>query len=246
MSAADRANTCPADHLWLHKSVREVSGVHFARAANRPEKKAARRMVTELVWNWPGKFTILTMPGLEWWFERDLLHRREAASRLRAAGKWVGASKRTQIIGVEREESLFLASLKWMPGADVVVHKAALPSGGSCIRSRLIRSFYHTTVEAYAREKHSALTAAWLDFSGPLTDERLAAIERLWNIRKTEFLILSCMRARHQPSITAALEAAGGWAGLLTSHCAGATVAHEHFYADDAPMVQVALRRSPP
>ena len=96
-------------------------GVMFARTEEREQKEQARKLILRLCGGieWPGRLTILTMPGLDWMFERQLLGYRET--------KWTTQMEhpaRTRIYSIENDRAIYYGAIDKMPGR--LTHNALL------------------------------------------------------------------------------------------------------------------------
>ena len=231
----------------IDRREQQTPGVNFARRkGERTGKDRARGAVLSMFSRKAieSGFSILTMPGVTWEFERQLLAQREGKH-------WTknGKARRTFLEAIEREDAIYRASLAMIPGRQDIQFREALPSATACVRTPIVQRFHRCSLEAYARdwshESPHQLDGAWLDFCGPLTLSRLDAIAALWKFRLRHWLIVTVMRARETAEVTALLDDAGGVPALLLRLCPDARVLHVIPYNDSVPMVQVALRRCP-
>jgi hypothetical protein len=233
-----------ADGVMLHLTHERDSGVRYARRPRTVDKEYARNTVLSAFSrrNFPGHLRVLTMPGLDWRFERQLLAARESPAR-RQDG--TVRPKRTTIDAIERHPAIWYSALHRMPGAQTSLDVAlpCPPFAGQVARTFAISRYYLCSIEAYAEHADWPLGGVWLDFTGPLTVRRLAAIRALWT-RTSSTLVVSALRARHSAQVSALLERAGGHGPLLARLLPEATQMSEAHYGNEfSPMTQVVLRR---
>lgn len=236
-----------ADRLWLRRTI--SPGVAFARPSPRTEKDAAREEVVNCFSQrfYPRGLTLLTMPGLYWTFERELLRRREQRRMKKAKGL-----DRTFITGLESDEAIFRASFKFMPGVVYQEERgvAVLPShpaATATVRTPLIVRYHRCEFEQYVGVDDSfQFDGAWLDFNGQMTIRRLDAIYRLWTTSLRSCLVVTGLNARTDAEVTARIHDAGGISKLLHNLCPGSRVIRSITYCDTTPMFQVTLVRPTP
>lgn len=218
-----------ADHLRLHPRVQR-GGHAFARKAFRPAKEEARGWILRALSKrvWPRGLTVLTMPGLNWTFERQLLHNRERAGALKR-----GKLHSTFISSIESDEAIYRASLKDMPGLVATLVDLPPPDCATrSLRTGLIQGYHRCAFEDYAYVNRAVLDAAWIDFNGPITQQRLDALIELWNKRIRYMLVVTAMRGRSRYVVDD-----------LLSHIEDAEIADYRQYRDTTAMTQIAFVR---
>jgi hypothetical protein len=89
----------------------------------------------------------------------------------------------------------------------------------------------------------SAWDAVWLDYTGPLTVERLQLIEEFYARYVGRILIVTALKARFNENTTRAIARAGGHSNWLRAHLRG-EVLHDLEYYDTSPMAQFAVRKT--
>ena len=139
-------------------------GMAYARKRDFTEKEKARLEVLRLFTKerWPTGLSIVTMPGIGWEFERMLLLMRER--RKRALGDGGKRPERTYICALEREEGIYRAALKTMPGVrHSLVQLPAKADAPLCFRTYAITRFYRMSVEDFITWTPGVFDAAWLD-----------------------------------------------------------------------------------
>lgn len=228
---------------------RQEPGVAWARlmrAANRPEKDAAREAVLRLltVERFPN-LKILTLPASEWRFEHALLSARGEPEN-RGPG-------RTLIHSLERDIAVYRAACHNIPNSKSATRKGehvrtpeCPPFASAHVQSAKVGAFYCCTFEDYANDDNTCgpvFNAAWLDFTGKLTPSRLDAIARFWDRQLRSLLVVTLYNARTCDWITGLIRGAGGVEHLLAARMSGAVVEDVLHYGDGAPMVQITLRR---
>lgn len=174
-----------ATHVLRRK--KESSGVAYARhmmqKRSYPHKDRARsRVLSQFsITNWPEPLSILTMPGLRWQFERQLLN--------------IRPDLQTTIQCVENDPAIFRASKFFMPGE--MRTEASEGYGLSFKCSELIDGYHCIDVEQFIYEAElDDYNAAWLDFTGPLTEARLRCLRRFWQRTNIRLLAVTWLDAR--------------------------------------------------
>lgn len=217
-------------------------GVAFARHADEPGKVAARQLVIDLFAfeRWPYRLRMLTMPGLEWRFERKLLAERELGWTRRKG------PVRTLFTGFENDRALYYASVTLMPGMPGLELKRIKPYGFAemGVKTPFASHFFANVDEAMKHDwpETASWDAVWLDYTGPLSTERLAIIRRFFDRHITSMLIVTALRARFNKATVQAISRAGGHSEWVRKHIHG-EVLHDIEYFDTVPMAQLAFRR---
>lgn len=221
-------------------------GVAFARHAvehfrttGKPSQKDGMRgqLVNQFMKDqWPGSLSIVTMPGTHWRFEKAILRHREGEGKL---------PKRTFITALEREPPIFTASLKHIPGADQgLAHLPGdLPRTHYTMRTPIISRFHLASFEDFAEVNTKTFGAAWLDFTGPLTERLFTTIPHFWGyVRKT--MVVTMLNARWCREISDRVTKASGVEFLLASRMKDATLQRTRRYMDSVPMIQLTFEKS--
>lgn len=225
--------------------VSDTPGLNFARASqhegSRKMKDDARSQVLSALSPavWPGSLSILTMPGVQWRFERLLLKKRETEEALVN-----GKPRRTFITAIEREAPIYTAALLDIPGwpRGIKHLPGDLPLAGCSLRTEIISRFHLMKFEEFAAVSKADFGAAWLDFTGPLTIDLLEAVRIFWPHVRRRFTV-TFLDARYCKRVGARLNTAGGAAALLQVICPNSTLIKDHKYQDGVPMRQVTLKR---
>lgn len=235
---------CDIEELATMQHVRPSGGMLFARNADREEKDAARLKILELFTKdkWPTHLSILTMPGLDWRFERKLFGKRE--------GDWVrrfAGPQRTRITAVENDRFIYYSASHQMPGLHtkraLMVHLKAEPFAERTVKTKFIGKFHFANVDDLMAATSESWDAAWLDYTGPLTVERLRLIARFYESSVRDTLIVTALKARYNKETTTAILRSGGHSEWLRRHLPG-EVLHDIEYFDTSPMVQFAVRHT--
>lgn len=229
-----------AGHYRYHRRTNRP-GHAFARPGERPEKTAARDAILRLFSRraWPNGLKIVTMPGLNWIFERRLLEMRESSGKLNR-----GKLSRTYIWSIEGDEGIFRSSLANMPGCSHGLAERWAVEGSTCaMRTPLIQRYNRCWFEDYAHLDHPSVDAAWFDFNGPLTERRLEGLVRFWENRVRSYLIVTVLNGRTTGMINELLDTHGSVARLLQVFMPQSSIVEDRRYADTCPMAQVILRR---
>lgn len=174
-------------------------GMSYARKMDYTEKEKARIAVLRLFSKdaRPNGLSIVTMPGITWGFERMLLLMRER--RKRALGDNGRRPERTFIAAIERDEAIYRASLNWIPGGkESLAQLAATADKPLVLRTRAITRYHKTSFEDFVdAEWNLPYDAAWLDFNGPITSQRIEKIARFWRDKIRWRMVLTWMNARY-------------------------------------------------
>lgn len=255
---------------WASCLTKATPGMNYARKNDLSEKEKARVAVLNLFTKdeWFKGLSILTMPGMSWGFERMLLLMRER--RKRALGDGGKRPERTYICAIERDEAIYRASFNWMPGAKHSL--AQLPQ-----RDDLPLSMRTYAVARYHRISFEDLVdapwgkpfdAAWLDFNGPITSQRMEKIARFWHDNVRWRMVLTWMNARYDAEAVKQIgevsERSGmgdslvgnqnvplgpkgvnvfGWVEGLLGRKSSIRVLHRISYRDTSPMLQLAVEK---
>jgi hypothetical protein len=223
-------------------TIKPSGGVLFARNVDGQEKTAARQHVLDLFHPqvWSGRLHMLTMPGVHWRFERKLLATRETGWMSRGR-----SPSRTHFTGLENDRALYAAAAGQMPGLQTLDPEVKairpFPFAESGVKTRYAALFFANVDDLMAHDDfNNPWHAAWLDFTGPLTIERLKLIERFYHRFVSDVLIVTALKARWNERTSAAIERAGGHSRWLRQHLRG-YVLHDLEYHDTSPMAQFAV-----
>jgi hypothetical protein len=239
---------CGIEELAVHQTTATPSGgVLFARKQDRTNKDAAREQVLDLFGGdrWPKSLSILTMPGVDWKFERKLLGRRE--------GNWYckPAPHRTYLTAIENDRSIYHAAVLLMPGithgnTSVTQVLEGTKFAERAVRNRWVQRYFFGNVDDLMRMHDAAhqYDAAWLDYTGPMSVDRLRAIKQFFNVGIRHTLVLTVLRARWNRETSEAIDRAGGHTVWLLRALPG-YVLHDIEYQDGngSPMAQVAVQK---
>lgn len=246
---------CGFDELAAHQAISQPSGgILFARKKERGEKDEARRYIVDLLGDtelFP-QLSVLTMPGVDWKFENKLLGRRE--------GDWAGKKihngpDRTLIHSIENDRAIYHAGITRMPPmrsdwgntrsrrSNPVVHVHPHTSFAErVIGNAWVDRYFFGNVDDLMREPPQVYDAAWLDYTGPLSVERIRRIRSFLLSSVRQVLIVTALRARWNRATSDAIEAAGGHSAWVRGELPGEML-HEINYQDGpSPMAQIALR----
>lgn len=250
---------CSIEELAVHQITAKVSGgVAFARTRERGEKDEARRYIVELVEDKQRFPTLrmLTMPGVDWRFENKVLGRRE--------GNWIEAQEQTpqctHLVCAENDRSLYHAAITRMPGvmrsdwANARRVKSNLtirslgptPFAERTVSNKWLEAFYFANVDDLMWQDTSVFDAAWLDYTGPLSVNRMAIIKQFFAHSVRDLLVITALKARWNTPTVQAIDKAGSYAEWVLRSVPG-VVEHYREYQDTAsPMVQIAIRKERP
>jgi len=226
-------------------------GVGFARKLHCsrrawPGKDSARSRILNLYssYKWPMHLTILTMPGLKWLFETQLLHRRGMNESGRMKGPQPPTAL-TRIIAVENDELIYRGALNYIPRSN---DRSITLHGARALSTDLIQRFYAMSIEDYIEDKYCEFfDAAWFDFNGFLTERRLEGIKKFWAHHCGLFLTVTTLAARWTPTLSAQLHRAGGLSKFIQESLPDSKVFDDFSYQDGkVPMHQLTLIKEKP
>jgi hypothetical protein len=219
---------------------RTDTGIRYARRKTTVSKAAARNAALSAFGasRFPGNLSILTMPSLNWAFERALINNREhGRGRLRP--------RRTFVTAIERSHVAYKGALLKIPGhRSGIVNLPPAPYARQTCRSFTIARFHLCDLRelALGLDGEWRYHGAWIDLSGPVTASVLTALVNLWETQIRSVLVLTSLRARWPRPINGMVREAGGLSAFLQEHIAG-SVLHDFDYADGTPMHQIAFFR---
>ena len=235
-------------------TIQPSGGVLFARNADGVNKSEARQKILDLfsLENWMRPLNMLTMPGLQWRFERKLLGAREAG--------WLKNTNpiRTHFTGVENDRAIYFAAVTQIPGVETPhrlikpVRKERFPFAELAVKTRFASFFFANvddflshdwTNRAQYRDIPPGWDAVWLDYTGPLSIARMDTISKFFHEFVREVLIVTSLKARWDRKTVAAISQAGGYSEWLRKHLPG-RVLHDIEYLDTSPMSQFAVRHT--
>jgi len=226
------------------RAIQPRGGVVFARNADGEQKTAARELVLDLFTpeRWPGRLHMLTMPGLQWRFERKLLATREAGWMRRRAPQ-----QGTYFTACENDRAIFFASVSQMPGLQTphseLKQIRPFPFAEMGVKTRYSSFFFANMDDLISHDGWSdGWDAVWLDYTGPLTVERLILIRQFYHRYVSSTLIVTSLKARFSQHTVRAIAKAGGHSQWLRQYLDG-EVLHDLEYFDTSPMAQFAVRK---
>jgi hypothetical protein len=174
----------------------QSSGINFHRKIMSASKAEARNSLLPMygMTEWPTGLSILTLPGANWNFERQLLGIREVKRFFEKGNKHEARSDNTHICAIEQDESIFRYAIKKMPG----IHRglaclAPAEWATATVRTYSIARFHRCSFEVFAQCNNHDFDAAWLDFSGTITMSRMEAIKQFWPYIRWRLTITACL-----------------------------------------------------
>lgn len=223
------------------RTILPSGGILFARATDREQKDKARQLVLDLFHpkEWPGRLHMLTMPGVHWRFERLLLATRETG--------WLRESspRRTHFTGIENDRAIYFAAAAQMPGLHtpraLVRRMKPFPFAELGVKTHYGTFIFGNVNDLIQYQEWNPWNAAWLDFTGPLTVERMKSIQKFYLHSVSDTLIVTAMKARWTKDTVTAIDNAGGHSEWLRKYLPG-DVLHDISYNDTVPMAQFAIR----
>lgn len=234
---------CGIEELAVHQWTANPSGgVMFARKKEHDEKDHARGEITRLFGpeHFPKGLSILSMPGLNWRFEKSLLRQRE--------GKWENRKgpHRTHLTCIESDRSIYHASVTHMPGLNhphsVTVMLPGTSFAERAVRNKFVGRFFFGNVDDLMQQQEHPFDAAWLDYTGPLSLKRMKIIKDFYARNIRHILVVTALKARWNRDTSDSIAAAGGHSQWLRTALPG-EVLHDFEYQDGpSPMAQFAIR----
>ena len=224
------------------KTIIPSGGVLFSRNVDGDEKSAARQKVLDLFHPtvWPQPIHVLSLPGVHWRFERKMLGMREIG--------WMSHKeypKRTLFTGVENDRAIYYASVGQMPGLhtpnSMLKRTKQFPFSELGVKTHYASVFFANIDDLMMFDWQSKWDAAWLDYTGPLSTERLEIIKRFYARHISSTLIVTALKARWNEKTSNAVRRAGGHSEWLRENLPG-EVLHDIEYNDTSPMAQFAVR----
>src|SRR5262249_42533071 len=154
----------------------------------------------------------------------------------------------TYFTGVENARAIFSAGVTQMPGVetpDAMIKATRTPQQNVFAERGFNTSyatFYFCNVDDLMRVYDGkGWDAAWLDYTGPMTVERLAIIRRFYHTHIRRVLIVTALNGRFDRGAMDAMMSAGGYSEWLRRNLEG-DVLHDLEYFDTSPMIQLAIR----
>lgn len=229
-------------------------GILFARNPDGDEKIKARQMIADLftIENWPARLNMLTMPSVNWRFERLLLGAREPGWMRRKRPHTV------HFTAVENDRAIFYSGITTMPGVETPnalvwpVKKGKYDFAEMGMKTRYASFFFANIddfmshefkLDPFRENSKTGWDAAWLDYTGPMTVERLRIVARFYEKFVSNTLIVTALKARWSKETGTAIIKAGGHSAWLAKHLPG-EILHDIEYFDTSPMAQFAVRHA--
>jgi hypothetical protein len=228
----------------------QTSGVAFARKHHltvlHAKNNARRRILNSLSRDeWSKQLRVLTMPGLEWTFEKLLIAERDYSIRgdgwlIPSGGAFVGIDQKTLIHSVEYDPAIYFASLKWIPAR----RRGLTQLSAHAVSTRTVDLYYFTDVETFIGDRNCPeVDAAWLDFTGYMTPARLHRINRFWKEKCKWQLALTVLNARYPSHVRACIQKHGSMETWITNTLAGQVYDVHHYFDDHSAMLQIIVRK---
>lgn len=247
---------CNMEELAAHygQDYDPSGGILFARKPDGDEKIKARQLVVDLfsMEKWPARLNMLTMPSVNWRLERILLGSREPGWLRRPKPRTV------HFTAVENDRAIYYAGITKMPGVETPnalvwpVKKGKFTFAEMGMKTRYTSFFFANVDDFMAHEfeldpfregSKIGWDAAWLDYTGPMTVDRLRIIAKFYEKFVHNTLIVTALKARWNKETSMAILKAGGHSAWLRKHLPG-EVLHDVEYFDTSPMAQFAVRRA--
>lgn len=232
-------------------NLKASGGVNFSRNPDGDQKTIARQAVLDLFSyeRWGNRhLNILTMPGVFWRFERKLFAQRDPG--------WTNHRKprNTYVTGVENDRSIYFVAVTEMPGLQTPggivkpTKKHGLAEMG--VKTKYA-SFFFANVDdfisnAWVPAEHERIgwDAAWLDYTGPMSNERMTKIVKFYDLYIRDTLVITALKARWNRDTARSIERAGGHNKWLAKRLPGEVLLDMEYF-DTSPMAQFAVRKVP-
>lgn len=248
VSYAKPLRDCGIEELAVHQYTANPSGgILFTRKRDHDQKDLARIAVLRLFGPdmFPKGLSILTMPGLDWKFERKLLGRRE--------GNWFKRKgpHKTYLTCIENDRAIYHAGVLNMPGMRAAEPSAVISLPPTSYSERAVRNiwigrYFFGNVDDLMMAQQLPFDAAWLDYTGPLTIKRLAVIAEFFRVNIRSTLVITSLKARWNRETADAIARKESLAAWIRESIVG-NVLHEIEYQDGgSPMLQIAFGKYKP
>lgn len=236
---------CSIDELAAQQRINDLrrltSGVSFARKDDDAEKQQARLKVLALLSpdTKPGPVSVLTMPGINWHFEAQLLKAREPHWRHQTE------IDRTRFTCVENDRFVYYSAATKMPGnKHCTIRSLDRPQYAErAMGHGIVDRFIFANVDDLMQDEAERFDVAWLDYTGPLTVERMRIIQRFWSTSISDTLIVTALKARWNKATSLVVDRHGGCLEWMLASLPG-RVLHAIEYQDGSPMVQLAVTKA--
>ena len=219
--------------------IHRTTGVKYARHEkgwHTPSGKAqARKLIVDLLKPhvWHGKLKILTMPSVMWKFEHLLIRKRE----------YKQSQKRTLIYSVENDPAIYAVALKMIPGGNFWLKAKNKPTDlYRTYKSPHIKRYSLCSVEDYMTNCAEEFDVAWLDFTGPITSNRMNVIKKFYREKIRHILILTALNGRWDKEASDRIDESGTLFKWFSDTLPG-KILHQITYRDTANMVQFAVKK---
>ena len=223
----------------------QSGGIAFARKEEQDGKDAARRSILSLLTldQKPGKrLSILTMPGLCWTFEAKLLWQRDPYWQKREKVKHL------RFTCVESDRFIYYAAAMKMPGIKQCGIQSLVRPGYAerAVGQKVIDRYIFANVDDLMQDRRESFDVAWLDYTGPLSVDRMKIIERFWREQVRDTLVVTALKARWTKATSSVIAQHGSCLDWMRARLLGC-ILHEIEYQDGAsPMVQFAIAKPRP
>lgn len=223
------------------RAMRLTGGVAFARKDDDQDgKRAARSAIADMLTldAMPGCISILTMPGVGWHFEGKLLKLREPNWRTQQM------TETMRLTCVENDRFIYYSAATRMPGKHTLMRALDRPDYAERVMGNGIIDRYEFANVDDVMASGETFDVAWLDYTGPLTVERLKLIEHFYRRCVRSTLIVTVLKARWNKDVDRAAKRHGGYCEWAVSPFANDIGLHAIEYQDGpSPMFQFALRK---
>lgn len=226
------------------RSGRNTGGVMFARKEERSEKSEARAAILALLTmeGEPDRVSILSMPGVDWTFEAALLKQREPQWRHQTDALTM------RLTCLENDRFIYYSAVTKIPRpriASCVLKTLQRPEyAETAMGNGIIDRYVFANIDELMQHSGESFDYAWLDYTGPLSIDRMKIIQRFWRERVRRVLVVTSLKARWNRKTSDLIASKGGCMNWLRSRLDG-NVIHEIEYQDGAsPMVQFAIAKA--
>jgi hypothetical protein len=236
---------CGAEELAAEQRARErrsqSGGVMFARKEEGDEKNAARKLILDLLTldRMPHRISVLSMPGPRWAFEAKMLWQRDP--------HWHKQKKikRTRFTCVENDRAIYYMAAAKIPGIKTCgVSSLTRPEyAEQAIGQGVIDRYIFANVDDLMQDPSEQFDVAWLDYTGPMTIERMEIVQQFWLSRVRSTLVVTSLKARWNRATSSKIARHGTCLDWMRATLPGHELHALEYQDGHSPMIQFAVAK---